>query len=59
LLRHKGTWFGRWPILCLDHILVSSQLDVVRIEVADSFLARVASDHRPLIADIRIKKLTS
>jgi endonuclease/exonuclease/phosphatase family metal-dependent hydrolase len=58
LKKHKGTWFGRWPIICLDHILVSPELEVVKIEVADSYLARIASDHRPLIADIRIKKLT-
>ncbi|MEN6385246.1 MAG: endonuclease/exonuclease/phosphatase family protein [Phycisphaerales bacterium] len=58
LKKHKGTWFGRWPIICLDHILVSPELEVVKIEVADSYLARIASDHRPLIADIKIKKLT-
>lgn len=56
--RHKNTWFGRWPILCLDHILASPDVDVLKIEVADSYLARLASDHRPLLADIKIKKLT-
>jgi endonuclease/exonuclease/phosphatase family metal-dependent hydrolase len=57
--KHKKTWFGRWPILCLDHILVSPEVEVTKIEVADSYLARLASDHRPLIADIKIKKQTS
>lgn len=54
--RHKSTWFGRWPILCLDHILVSPEFEIVKIEVADSYLARVASDHRPLIAEVKIRK---
>ena len=57
--RHKKTWFGRWPILCLDHILISPEVEVVKIEVADSYLARLASDHRPLIADIKIKKTST
>jgi endonuclease/exonuclease/phosphatase family metal-dependent hydrolase len=57
--KHKGTWFGRWPIICLDHILVSPAIEVIKIEVGDSYLARVASDHRPLIAEVRIKSLTA
>ncbi|HBG25518.1 MAG: hypothetical protein A2Y10_05310 [Planctomycetes bacterium GWF2_41_51] len=57
LNKHKSTWFGRWPMLCIDHILVSPEFEIVKIEVGDSYLARLASDHRPLIADIKIKKI--
>lgn len=56
LNRHKSTWFGRWPVLCLDHILISPDWQVVNIEVADSYLARLASDHRPLIAEVRLRE---
>jgi endonuclease/exonuclease/phosphatase family metal-dependent hydrolase len=54
--RHKKTWFGRYPVACLDHIFVSTDFEVVNVEVCDSYLARLASDHRPLIADIKIAK---
>jgi endonuclease/exonuclease/phosphatase family metal-dependent hydrolase len=55
-IRHKGTWFGRYPVACLDHIFISTNIEIVRVEVCDSHLARLASDHRPLIAEIKIFK---
>jgi len=51
--RHKQTWFGRYPVACLDHIFASAAFEVVRVEVGDSHLARLASDHRPIIADLK------
>jgi endonuclease/exonuclease/phosphatase family metal-dependent hydrolase len=55
-IRHKGTWFGRYPVACLDHIFMSTNIKVVRAEICDSYLARLASDHRPLIAEIKISE---
>lgn len=53
--RHSYTWFGRYPLICLDHIFISQDFDVVNVEVGDSYLARIASDHRPIIAELKIK----
>ena len=52
--KYKRTWAGRYPMICLDHIFVGGGLQVVDCQVGDSFLARLASDHRPVIADIRL-----
>lgn len=50
--RRAGTWFGRYPLIRLDHIFVSPDCKIVSIDVCDSYLARLASDHRPLLAEI-------
>jgi endonuclease/exonuclease/phosphatase family metal-dependent hydrolase len=47
-----ATWFGRHPIGRIDHVLVDPAWTVLRIEVADDTLARIASDHRPLVVDV-------
>lgn len=51
---HKATWFGRFPIACIDYIFVEPHIEVSHVEIGDSWLARLASDHRPLITDIKI-----
>jgi endonuclease/exonuclease/phosphatase family metal-dependent hydrolase len=51
----RGTWFAHYPLVRIDHIFVSDDLEVVRVEVGDDHLSRVASDHRPLLAELRIK----
>ncbi len=53
-MKYKGTWFGRHPVACLDHIFISTNIEVVKVEVCDSHLARLASDHRPFLAEIKI-----
>ena len=50
--RPRRTWFGRFPIGRIDHILVDPNWTVVHVEVPDDILARVASDHRPVLVDI-------
>lgn len=50
--RRKGTWFGSYPLMRLDHIFVSPDCRIVSIDVCDSYLSRMASDHRPLLAEI-------
>ena len=42
------------PQTRIDHIAVSRQLVITGARVPDSTLARTASDHRPLVADIQV-----
>ena len=53
--RPKATWFSRLPIGRIDHIFVSPELEVTRVEVSDTDLDKAASDHLPLVVDVRIK----
>ena len=50
----KGTFFGRFPVMRIDHIFVGSDIAVEKVEIPSSSLTRVASDHLPLIADLHI-----
>lgn len=50
--RPRNTWFSRYPLLRLDHLFVSPELVVKSVRVPDSYLAGVASDHRPVIVDL-------
>lgn len=54
LPRHKprNTWFSGWPLLRLDHIFVADPLVARHIHIPTFHLAKAASDHLPLIADI-------
>jgi endonuclease/exonuclease/phosphatase family metal-dependent hydrolase len=54
-LRRKGTWFGRYPLIRLDHIFVSPGCRIVSVDVCDSYLSRIASDHRPLLVEIALE----
>jgi endonuclease/exonuclease/phosphatase family metal-dependent hydrolase len=51
----RRTWFGWHPIARIDHIFVSTQLQVLYVDVGDDYLARVASDHHPLFAELKIR----
>jgi endonuclease/exonuclease/phosphatase family metal-dependent hydrolase len=52
--RPKKTFSGRFPTARIDHIFIDPELEVSGIEVPRSELVQVASDHLPLIADVRI-----
>jgi len=52
--RPKRTLFGRYPIARIDHVFVDPAIGIDYIEVPETTLARAASDHLPLIVDIRI-----
>ncbi|HEX3645797.1 MAG TPA: endonuclease/exonuclease/phosphatase family protein [Vicinamibacterales bacterium] len=52
--RTQRTYPGLFPVLHLDHIYYSGRVEVVGIELPRSRLSLVASDHLPLVADIRI-----
>jgi endonuclease/exonuclease/phosphatase family metal-dependent hydrolase len=52
-LPRRRTYPGFFPLLHLDHIYYS-RLEIVHIELPRTRLSLVASDHLPLVADIRI-----
>jgi endonuclease/exonuclease/phosphatase family metal-dependent hydrolase len=52
--RPMGTFSSLQPLVRLDHIFVSPQLALERVMVVRNDLTRVASDHLPLLADLRI-----
>jgi endonuclease/exonuclease/phosphatase family metal-dependent hydrolase len=53
-MRRRRTYPGLFPILHLDHIYYAGRLEIVRVEVPRTRLTLVASDHLPLIADLRL-----
>lgn len=54
-LRRRRTYPGFFPVLHLDHIYFKGNIEIRRVELPRSRLALVASDHLPLVADIRIR----
>ncbi|MBL0713236.1 MAG: endonuclease/exonuclease/phosphatase family protein, partial [Desulfosarcina sp.] len=44
----KKTLFGRFPFARIDHVFVDPAIEVIGIEVPNTELTRVASDHFPL-----------
>lgn len=57
LLNHrpKSTWFGRYPINRIDHVFVDQRIEVCSVQVPRTALTRTASDHLPLIVDLRVR----
>jgi len=53
-MRRWRTYPGLFPILHLDHIYYAGRVEIVHIEVPRTRLALVASDHLPLVADVRV-----
>jgi endonuclease/exonuclease/phosphatase family metal-dependent hydrolase len=52
----RATWPSRLPFLRIDHIFVGPGVEVQGCAVRDSALARRASDHLPLTADLTFEK---
>jgi len=55
-LKRRRTYPGFFPVLHLDHIYFDGDIDVRKIELPRTRLAMVASDHLPLVADLRVKQ---
>jgi len=53
-LKHRRTYPGVFPLLHLDHIYYAGHLEIVGVELPRTRLSLVASDHLPLVADIRV-----
>lgn len=49
----QGTYCGRYPFLRIDHIFFRGGLRLQECITGDTDLARIASDHRPLIAELK------
>jgi endonuclease/exonuclease/phosphatase family metal-dependent hydrolase len=48
------TFPSRLPLVRIDHVFVGPGVEVVRVETMRTPLARVASDHLPLMVEIRL-----
>jgi len=54
-IRFGRSYPGFFPILHLDHIYYEGHVEVVNVELPRTRLAMVASDHLPLVADLKIR----
>lgn len=53
--RRHGTFNRVFDVLCLDYIFASRDLQVLNFEVVRDGLARVASDHRPVVCTVHME----
>ena len=53
-LRRRRTYPGVFPVLHLDHIYYDGQVEVQKVEMPRTRLSLMASDHLPLVANLRI-----
>jgi len=54
-LRRRRTYPGVFPVLHLDHIYYEGNVEVVKLELPRTRLSLMASDHLPLIAELRVQ----
>jgi endonuclease/exonuclease/phosphatase family metal-dependent hydrolase len=53
-VRRGATFPTRLPVLALDHLFINERFKVREVVVCRSALARVASDHFPLLAEVEL-----
>jgi endonuclease/exonuclease/phosphatase family metal-dependent hydrolase len=53
-LRRRRTYPGFFPVLHLDHIYFSGAIEITKITLPRTRSSLVASDHLPLVANIRV-----
>lgn len=53
--RPRRTFPARMPMLRIDHVFCSPAIEVLGSEVPRNPLTRIASDHLPLVVELRIK----
>lgn len=46
------TWSSTWPVRRIDHIFLRGPMSISDVIVSSNRLARVASDHRPLVVEL-------
>ena len=49
-----GTFYRKFPKVCIDHIYLSSNIEVFNIQVPRTKMVQMASDHLPLVVDLYI-----
>lgn len=54
-LKRRRTYPGFFPLLHLDHIYFEGDIEIRHIDLPRTRLSLVASDHLPLVADIRVR----
>lgn len=54
-LRRRRTYPGLFPVLHLDHIYYKGAVEVVKVELPRTRLSLLASDHLPLVAELRVR----
>jgi endonuclease/exonuclease/phosphatase family metal-dependent hydrolase len=54
-LRRRRTYPGVFPVLHLDHIYYEGKVEVVKLELPRTRLSLMASDHLPLVAELRVQ----
>ena len=54
-LRRRRTYPGVVPVLHLDHIYYDGRVEVVKLDLPRTRLALMASDHLPLVAELKIQ----
>ena len=53
-LQRKRTYPGFFPLVHLDHIYYEGTVEVLKVSLPRDRMALMASDHLPLVADLRI-----
>jgi endonuclease/exonuclease/phosphatase family metal-dependent hydrolase len=54
-LKRKRTYPGMFPMVHLDHIYYDGQVEVVKLELPRTRASLMASDHLPLVAELKVK----
>jgi endonuclease/exonuclease/phosphatase family metal-dependent hydrolase len=54
-LKRRKTYPGLFPFLNLDHIYYEGELEVRKVELVRTRLSLMASDHLPLVVELRVK----
>lgn len=54
--RRQRTFPSRFALMRLDYVFVASTMEVTNVRVSSSRLARVASDHLPLLVEIQLAR---
>jgi endonuclease/exonuclease/phosphatase family metal-dependent hydrolase len=54
-LRRRRTYPGVFPVLHLDHIYYEGHVEVMKVEMPRTRRALIASDHLPLVAELRVE----
>ena len=54
-LRRRKTYPGMFPMLHLDHIYYDGQVEVVKMELPRTRASMMASDHLPLVAELKVR----
>jgi endonuclease/exonuclease/phosphatase family metal-dependent hydrolase len=52
--RPQPTFPARWPMLRIDHVFLGEGVEALRAEVPRGAPERAASDHLPLLVDLRV-----